>query len=93
MYTRLARFARESRGVFAESRLVKMFLWKIDKCLLNLALPRIIMEIGGRAILTEAFAIVERYDHACTDLVSYESNSVPAFQFNSKSYSNIRISI
>ena len=59
MYTRLARFARESRDVFAESQLVKVFLSKIDKCFFDLALPMIIMEFGGWAILAEAFAIVE----------------------------------
>ena len=64
MYTRLARFARESGDVFAESQLVKVFLSKIDKRLLDLALPRIIMEFGGRATLAEAFAIVEQCDRA-----------------------------
>ena len=59
MYTRLVRFARESGGVYAESQLVKVFLSKIDKRLLDLALPRIIMEFGGQTTLTEAFAIVE----------------------------------
>ena len=75
MYTRLARFAKESGGLFAESQLVKVFLSKIDKDLLDLALPRIIMEFGGRATLVEAFAIVEQCDrafcqHDATDLVS-----------------------
>jgi hypothetical protein len=75
MYTRLARFAREFGGVFAESQLVKVFLSKIDKRLLDLALPRIIMEFGGRTTLAEAFAIVGQYDralcqHDVTDLVS-----------------------
>jgi hypothetical protein len=60
MYTRLVRFARESGGVFAESQLVKV---KIDKRLLDLALPRIIMEFGGRATLVEAFTMVEQCDH------------------------------
>lgn len=47
MYTRLARFAKESRGVFAENKLVKVFLSKIDKCQLNLVVPKIIMYYGG----------------------------------------------
>ena len=47
IYTRLARFAREFGDVFAENQLVKVFLSKIDKRLLNLALPRIIMEFDG----------------------------------------------
>ena len=64
MYTRLVRFAKKSRGVFAESQLVKVFLSNIDKCLLDLALPMIIMEFGGRAILAEAFVIVKQYDRA-----------------------------
>ena len=62
MYTRLARFAREFGGVFTESQLVKVFLSNIDKRLLHLALPRIIMEFGGRAPLAEVFAIVEQCD-------------------------------
>ena len=75
MYTRLARFARESGGVFAESQLVKVFLSRIDKRLLDLTLLRIIMEFGGRATFVEAFAIVEECDralcqHDATDLVS-----------------------
>ena len=37
---------------------MKVFLSKIDKRLLDLALPRIIMEFGGRATFAEAFAIV-----------------------------------
>ena len=44
MYTRLAKFARESGSVFTESQLQKVFLLKIDKRLLDLALPRIIMK-------------------------------------------------
>jgi hypothetical protein len=75
MYTRLARFARESGGVFAESQLEKVFLSKIDKFLLDLVLSKIIMEYNGRATLVEAFAIVEQCDrvlcqHDATDLVS-----------------------
>jgi hypothetical protein len=75
MYTRLVRFARESRGVFTENMLVKVFLSKIDKRLLNLALSKIIMEFGGRSTLAEAFAIVEQCDcvlcqHDATDLVT-----------------------
>ena len=75
MYTRLARFARESGGVFVASLLVKVFLSNIDKRLLDLALPKIIMEFGSRATLKEAFAIVDQCDHAlchhdAIDLVS-----------------------
>ena len=75
MYTRLARLARESGGVFAKSQLVKVSLTKIDKRILDLALSRIIMKYGGRATLAEAFAIVEQChralcQHDVTDLVS-----------------------
>ena len=80
MYTRLARFAREFGGVFAEIQLVKVFLLKINKRLLDLALPKIIMEFGGRVTFAEAFAIVEQYDralyqHNATDLVSLLADS------------------
>ena len=61
--------------MFAESQLVKVFLSMIDKCIMDLALPMIIMEFGGQATLAEAFAIVEQCDRAlcqynATDLVS-----------------------
>jgi hypothetical protein len=75
MYTRLARFAVESGGVFAESLLVKFFLSKIDKRLLELASPQIILDYEGRVTLAQAFAVVERCDralcqHNATDMVS-----------------------
>ena len=59
MYTRWARFVGESGGVFAESQLVKVFLSKIDKCLIDLAWPMIVMDYAGRVRLAEAFAVVE----------------------------------
>ena len=46
MYTRLARFVKKFEGVFAESQLVKAFLSKIDKHLLDLTLAKIIMDYG-----------------------------------------------
>ena len=67
MYTRLARFARKSGGVFVESQFVEVFLPKIDKRLLDLTLPKIIMEFGGRTTLAEAFAIVEQCDRTCVN--------------------------
>lgn len=57
---RLVRFAREFGGVFMESQLVKVFSSKIDKRILNLVLPLIVMDHSGRVILTEAF--VKQYD-------------------------------
>jgi hypothetical protein len=39
---------------------VKVFLSKIDKHLLDLALSRIIMEFGSRTTLVEVFAIVKQ---------------------------------
>lgn len=41
---------------------MKVFLLKINNRLLDLALPRIIMNHGGLAAITEAFAIVEECD-------------------------------
>ena len=72
---RLARFAKKYGIVFAESQLVKVILSKIDKHLVNLALPTIIMEFGGRATLVEAFDVVKQCgralcQHNTTDLVS-----------------------
>jgi hypothetical protein len=54
---------------------VKFFLSNIEKRLIDLALPKIIMDYDVRAILVEAFAIVEQCDrilcqHDTTDLVS-----------------------
>jgi hypothetical protein len=81
MYTRLARFAVESRGVFAESQLVKILLSKIDKRLLGLASPRIILDYEGRATLAQVFAVVERCDrvlcqHEATNMVSWMIESM-----------------
>ena len=75
MYTRLARFVVESGGVFGESQLVKIFLFKIDKRLLELAPPRILLDYEGRATVAEAFAVSERCDrtlcqHDASDMVS-----------------------
>jgi len=47
MYTRLAQFVVELEGIFGESQLVKIFLSKIDKRLLDLATPRIIINYKG----------------------------------------------
>ena len=73
MHTRFARFVRESGGVFAKSELVKVFLSKIDKCLIDLALFRIIMNYGGRTTLAEVFAIVEQCDR---DLCQYDATDL-----------------
>ena len=80
MYTQLARFVVESGGVFAESQLVKIFFSKIDKRLLDLATPRIILNYQGRATLAQAFAEVEMCDwalcqHDATDMVSWMTDA------------------
>ena len=80
MYTRLARFAVESGGVFAESQLVRIFLSKIDKRLLDLATPRIILHYQGRATLAQAFAEVEMCDralcqHDAADMASWMTDA------------------
>lgn len=54
---------------------MKVFLLKIDKRLIYLALPNIIMDYGRWTTLVEAFAIVEQCEscleqHDATDLVS-----------------------
>lgn len=64
MYTHIARFAVESGDVFPESQLVKIFLSKIDKRLLDLATPRIILNYDGKATLAQAFAGVEKCNQA-----------------------------
>ena len=52
------------QGMFVENQLVKVNLSKIDKRLLDLVLPKNIMEFGGQATLAKAFAIVEHCDCA-----------------------------
>ena len=54
---------------------MKFFLSNIEKRLIDLAHPKIIIEYGGRTTLAEAFAIVEQCDHTLcqhntTDLIS-----------------------
>lgn len=54
---------------------MKVFLSKINKHLVDLVLPMIIMNYGGRVTLAEVFASVEQYDCALyqrdvTNLVS-----------------------
>ena len=44
--------------VFAKNLLVKVFLSKIDKCLIELALPKLIMDYGGQTKLAETFVLV-----------------------------------
>jgi hypothetical protein len=56
--------------------LSKFFLSKIDKRLLELASPRIILDYEGRATFAQAFAVIERCDralcqHDATDMVSW----------------------
>ena len=59
---------------------MKIFLSKIDKKLLDLAILRIIINYEGRATLTQAFAKVERCDrafchHDATDIVSWMADA------------------
>ncbi len=56
MYMCLIRFTVESRDVSTESQLVKIFLPKIDKWLLDLATPWIIFNYDGKDTLAQAFA-------------------------------------
>jgi len=81
MYTRLAPFVVESGNVFVESQLVKIFLSKIDKRLLDLATPRIIINYEGRTTLAQVFDEVKRCDRAlyqydATDMVFWMTDSI-----------------
>jgi hypothetical protein len=42
-----------------ESQLMKVFLLNIDKRLIDLALPKIIMNYGGRKTFPKVFTVVE----------------------------------
>lgn len=60
--------------------MVKVFLSKIDKRLLDLALPKIIMDFGGRTTLAGAFAMVDQcvrplYQHHGIDFIILLDNS------------------
>ena len=48
-----------SRGVFVKNLVVKVFLSKINKRLIDSALLDMIMNYGGRATLAKAFAVVD----------------------------------
>ncbi len=93
MFTRLARFAVESGGVFAESQIVKKILSKIDKRLLELASPRIILDYKGKATFAQAFAVVERCDralcqHDAADMVSWMTESTKSRRIVTATSSN-----
>ena len=60
MYPRLVRFSRQSKGVFTESQLVKMFLSKIIKFFINLAMPMIIMHDDKQMRYSNTIAVVEQ---------------------------------
>lgn len=57
MYTRLTKFIKKSGNVFPEHQLVKVFLSKIDKRHLILAMSWIIMEFGEHATLQRHLAL------------------------------------
>ncbi len=75
MYTRLARLAAEAGDVFTERQLVKIFISKLEKRMVDLISPRLLFEYHGNATLAQAFAEVEVLDRAlgvseATDLVT-----------------------
>ena len=68
------------QSCFRREPVGEVFLSKINKRLIDLALPMIVMAYGGRTILAEVFTILEQCDHAlcqhdATDLVSLLVNS------------------
>jgi len=64
MCTRLVQSAIVSKGIFVESKLVKIFLSKIYKRLLDLTTLRIIINYKGQETLAQAFTKVQRCDRA-----------------------------
>ena len=88
MYTRMAKFERESRGIFVENQLVKVFLSKIDKHLIDLALSKIIMNYGGRAILANASAVVEQCDRG---LCQYDAINLMSLLVDSSKFWKILV--
>ena len=75
MYTRLARLAAEAGDVFTERQLVKIFISKLDKRMVELITPHLLFRYHGNATLAQAFTEVEGLDRAlgvseATDLVT-----------------------
>ena len=62
MYTRLARFAKETGDAFTERQLVALYISKQDKHIQQMAHPQLLLAYGGRATLAQAFSLVERLD-------------------------------
>jgi hypothetical protein len=62
MYTRLARLAAEAGDVFTERQLVKIFISKLDKRMIELISPHLHFRYHGNATLAQAFAEVETLD-------------------------------
>ena len=62
MYVRLARFAKETGDAFTERQLVALYMAKQDKHIQQMAHPQLLLAYGGRAILAQAFSLIERLD-------------------------------
>lgn len=62
MYIYLAQFIIELRGVFLKNQLVKIFLSKVDKKILDLVTLRIILNYDRKVTLAQLFIKVEKYD-------------------------------
>lgn len=80
MYTPLGCFVVESRGVFTKNQLVKIFFSKIEKHLLGLARPRIILKHERRATLAQVFSIVKKCNwalcqHDAIDMASWMTDA------------------
>ena len=62
MYSRLARFAKETGDAFTERQLVALYMARQDKHLQQMAHPQLLLDYGGRATLAEAFSLMKRLD-------------------------------
>jgi hypothetical protein len=75
MYTRLSWLAAEVGDVFTERHLVKFFISKLNKRMVELINLHLLFRYHGNATLAQAFAEVEALDRAlgvseATDLVT-----------------------
>lgn len=80
MYIWLSRLAAEAGDVFTERQLVKIFISKLDKRMVELISPHLLFRYYGNATLAQTFAEVEELDRAlgvskATNLVTLQMDT------------------
>lgn len=75
MYTYLIWLVVESRGIFAKSQLIKIFLSKINRRLLDIDIEKNILNYDCKTTLAQAFTKVKKYNrviyqHDAIDIIA-----------------------